>query len=76
MLDVAQRLLGVIERVRGSLLEAIAGPYGQLLGLDDVASGQRVVLAHEHMHARVEQRVERHIGVIEGLLHDALVESI
>ena len=35
-----------------------------------------MVLSHEHVHTRVEQRVERHVGVIEGLLHDALVERV
>ena len=74
--QVRKRLLRVVERVRRALLERVAREGLQVLGRQQLRARQRVVLAYEYVHVRVEQRGVRHVGVGEGLLQHAPVEAV
>ena len=76
MRQVAERLFGIVERIRSALLERVARVVGQVVGSQQRGARQRVVLAHEHVHARVEQGSVGHVGVVERLLQHAPVEVV
>ena len=76
MRHAAEGLFGVVERAVLPLLEGIARPFFQLFQADALLLGQGVVLAHEDVHVRFEQRVEGQVGIFEGLGEHALVEAV